>query len=273
MTVENKKVDKKGFPLITFYQEIKKAKSGRKKRSQDEDGFTCVETKAKRVKRVEDFPTAKEREELVLRENRFWLPKDAKANSDFSFGVGKSIQQLDGHDSFSESEDEVPSKKRKVRAKGSKGDKGSKVKGGKGGKAKGSEGSKGGKVKGSEGSKCGKVKGSEGCKGGKAKVSEGSIGCMAKGFEGGKAMVSIGGKGGKVKVSKGVKGVESISVGLGGNGDRIFDLDGISSSLTEKSDVPCNPEKEKQCLLKPNKEASQSPPKPFPAKYTQSQIR
>ena len=262
VTVENKKVDKKGFPLITFYQEIKKAKSGRKKRSQDEDGFTCVETKAKRVKRVvEDFPTAKEREELVLRENRFWLPKDAKANSDFSFGVGKSIQQLDGHDSFSESEDEVPSKKRKVRAKGSKGDKGSKVKGGKGGKAKGSEGSKGGKVKGSEGSKCGKVKGSEGCKGGKAKVSEGSIGCMAKGFEGGKAMVSIGGKGGKVKVSKGVKGVKSISVGLGGNGDRIFDLDGISSSLTEKSDVPCNPEKEKECLSKPNKEASQSLPK------------
>ena len=220
VTVENKKVDKKGFPLITFYQEIKKAKSGRKKRSQDEDGFTCVETKAKRVKRVEDFPTAKEREELVLRENRFWLPKDAKANSDFSFGVGKSIQQLDGHDSFSESEDEVPSKKRKVRAKGSKGDKGSKVKGGKGGKAKGSEGSKGGKVKGSEGSKGGKVKGSEG-----------------------------------------FKGVKSISVGLGGNGDRIFDLDGISSSLTEKSDVPCNPEKEKECLSKPNKEASQSLPK------------
>ena len=31
VTVENKKVDKKGFPLITFYQEIKKAKSGRKK--------------------------------------------------------------------------------------------------------------------------------------------------------------------------------------------------------------------------------------------------
>ena len=98
-----------------------------KRRSQvpAEDGFWTIKrskTKENQVV-VKDSLTPGEREEMVLRNNRFWIPKNTdveKAKSYLSFGVEKSLPQLDGKDLLSKSEDEVPNKKRRVEREGSK---------------------------------------------------------------------------------------------------------------------------------------------------------
>ena len=111
-----------------------------------EDGFWTIKrskTKESQVV-VKDSLTPGEREEMVLRNNRFWIPNNTdveKAKSSLSFGVGKSLPQLDGNDSLSESDDEVPNKKRRVEREGSR-KKGAKRKVGGKGKVQGKDATK-----------------------------------------------------------------------------------------------------------------------------------
>ena len=113
MKKKMKKVDNRGFPLVTVYPSLPK-----KSRSQtvpDGEGFQTIKRTKKGKVKGKDSPTPEEREELVLKNNPFWIPKDTdrKSNSNLFAGVGNPISQLDGTISFSESEDDEVQKGKK----------------------------------------------------------------------------------------------------------------------------------------------------------------
>ena len=107
-TKKLEKVDSKGFPLVTVYPSLPK-----KSRSQlGPDGsrwFQHIKRRTMRSKvKSKDSPTPEEREELVLKNNPFWIPKNTLVEK-------TSISQLDGNDSCSESEDdEAPKGNKRV---------------------------------------------------------------------------------------------------------------------------------------------------------------
>ena len=110
------KVDSKGFPLVTVYPSVPK-----KRRTQtvpDGERFQTIKKTPKSKVKRNDSPTPEEREEMVLRNNPFWIPKN---NSDLFSGAGNPISQLDGNVSFSESEDDEVAEVEKRVAVGRKG--------------------------------------------------------------------------------------------------------------------------------------------------------
>ena len=73
------KVDNKGFPLVIVYPSVPK-----KSRSQmvpDGEGFQTIKRTPKNKVKRNDSSTPEEREERVLRNNPFWIPKTAPTSS------------------------------------------------------------------------------------------------------------------------------------------------------------------------------------------------